>query len=44
MGESEAFEDAIAKFSVAYSDQTEEDYEALLKAIKKGKIEVHQDK
>lgn len=44
MGDSEEFEEAITKFSAAYSDQTEEDYEALLKAIKKGKIEVRQDK
>ncbi|MHA3787994.1 DUF2252 domain-containing protein [Flavobacterium hauense] len=40
MGSSEVFEDAITKFSVAYSDQAEQDYHALLDAVKKGKIEV----
>jgi len=40
MGSSEVFEDAITKFSVAYSDQAEQDYYALLDAVKKGKIEV----
>ena len=43
MGNSEEFEDAITKFSIAYSGQTDKDYEALLTAIKKGKIEVRQE-
>jgi uncharacterized protein (DUF2252 family) len=38
LGSSDAFDDAIVKFAGAYADQTERDYEALLKAIKSGRI------
>jgi hypothetical protein len=34
-----AFEDAIADFSVAYTDQNERDHAALLKAIRSGRVE-----
>jgi uncharacterized protein (DUF2252 family) len=44
MGSSEEFENAITKFSIAYADQNEKDYEALLAAIRKGKIEVQEEK
>jgi uncharacterized protein (DUF2252 family) len=40
LGTSEAFDDAIAKFAGSYADQTERDYQALLKAIKSGRIKV----
>ena len=40
LGTSDAFDDAIVKFARAYADQTERDYEALLKAIKSGRIKV----
>src|ERR1700691_2758277 len=40
LGTSAAFDDAIVKFARAYADQTERDYEALLKAIKSGRINV----
>ena len=36
----DAFDKAIAAFSVAYADQTERDYETLKKAAQKGKLEV----
>ena len=39
MGKSDAFEDAIADFSVAYADQNERDHAALLAAIRSGRIE-----
>ena len=39
MGKSTAFEDAIADFSVAYSDQNKQDHAALLKAIRAGRLE-----
>jgi len=39
MGNSTAFEDALADFSVAYSDQNERDHAALLNAIRSGRIE-----
>lgn len=42
MGEDEEFEDAIAKFSLAYGNQNEKDYEVLLDAIKKGLIQVQE--
>ena len=34
LGSSDAFDDAIVKFAESYADQTERDYDALLKAIK----------
>ena len=40
LGSSEAFDDAIVKFADSYADQTERDYDALLKAIKAGRIKV----
>jgi hypothetical protein len=43
MGSSEEFEEAITKFSVAYSEQNTKDHEALLDAIRKGKIEARKE-
>jgi uncharacterized protein (DUF2252 family) len=39
MGKGSAFEDAIAKFSVAYARQNEQDYEALVAAVRDGRIQ-----
>ncbi len=39
MGSSDAFDEAIAEFSVAYADQTERDYRAFVKAIRDGRLE-----
>jgi len=39
MGKSEAFDQALADFSVAYANQNEKDHAALKKAIHAGKIE-----
>ena len=39
LGKNEAFDAAIEKFAVAYADQTERDYAALLKAIRSGRIQ-----
>jgi uncharacterized protein (DUF2252 family) len=39
MGKGSAFEDALADFSVAYADQNERDYAALVGAIRSGRIE-----
>jgi uncharacterized protein (DUF2252 family) len=38
MGEDSEFEKAIAEFAMAYADQTERDWRALLEAIKTGRI------
>ena len=40
MGNSEELDDAMVKFAFSYAQQNEKDYEALLKAAKKGKIKV----
>jgi uncharacterized protein (DUF2252 family) len=40
MGKSDAFDEAVADFSVAYADQTEHDHEVLMKAVRAGKLEV----
>jgi len=39
LGESEAFEDAMADFAVAYADQAERDHQALAAAVRSGRIE-----
>jgi uncharacterized protein (DUF2252 family) len=39
MDDSSAFEDAIADFAVAYADQTERDHQALLAAVRAGRVE-----
>ena len=39
LGKGDAFDKAIAAFSVAYADQNDEDYAALKRAIKSGKLE-----
>jgi uncharacterized protein (DUF2252 family) len=39
MGKSEAFDLALAAFSVAYADQNDKDHAALARAVKTGKVE-----
>ena len=39
LGKHDAFDEAIAKFAVAYADQTERDHAELLKAIRAGRIQ-----
>src|SRR5208283_4955900 len=39
LGKSDAFDKAIAAFSIAYADQNEEDHAALKNAIRDGKVE-----
>jgi hypothetical protein len=38
LGRKDAFDAAIEKFAIAYADQTERDYAALVKAIKAGRL------
>jgi len=38
MGKSDAFDRAIAAFSMAYADQNEKDHTALARAVRKGKV------
>jgi uncharacterized protein (DUF2252 family) len=40
LGKSDAFDEAIADFSVAYADQTERDHEVFVKAVQAGELEV----
>jgi uncharacterized protein (DUF2252 family) len=40
LGKSDAFDQAIADFSIAYADQSERDHEALMKAVRAGQLEV----
>lgn len=40
LGQSDTFDRAMADFAVAYADQNERDYEAMLKAAADGRIEV----
>ncbi|WP_198377396.1 DUF2252 domain-containing protein [Neoroseomonas rubea] len=43
MGESEAFEDAMADFAAAYADQAERDHEAMVAAVRAGRIEIRSE-
>jgi uncharacterized protein (DUF2252 family) len=38
LGRSDTFDEAIADFSAAYADQNEQDYEALVKAVRSGRL------
>jgi uncharacterized protein (DUF2252 family) len=40
LGKSDAFDQAVTDFSIAYADQSERDHEAFLKAVRAGKLEV----
>jgi uncharacterized protein (DUF2252 family) len=42
LGKSDAFDKAIGGFAMAYADQTERDYQALVEAVKSGRIEAEQ--
>src|SRR5262245_54277690 len=39
LGSNFRFDKAVAKFALAYTDQNERDYQALLKAIREGRIQ-----
>jgi uncharacterized protein (DUF2252 family) len=39
LGKSDAFDEAIADFSVRYADQNERDYKAFIKAVRSGRLE-----
>jgi uncharacterized protein (DUF2252 family) len=41
LSDNDRFDEAIADFSVAYADQSERDHEALVKAVREGKLEVY---
>ena len=38
MGKSDAFDRAVAAFSITYADQNEKDHAALDRAVRKGKV------
>jgi len=40
LGKSDKFDEAIADFAVAYADQSEQDHDVLMKAVRAGKLEV----
>jgi hypothetical protein len=43
IGDSEAFEDAMADFAVAYADQAERDHEALVAAVRAGRVTIQSE-
>jgi hypothetical protein len=43
LGGSDAFDQAITQFAVAYADQNAKDHEALLAAVKSGRIMAESD-
>ena len=44
LGEKDLFDEAIAKFALAYADQTEKDYEIFVKALRNGKFRLNATK
>jgi len=40
LGKTDAFDEAVKSFAIAYADQTERDHAALAKAAKQGRIQV----
>jgi hypothetical protein len=40
LGKGDKFDEAIADFSVAYADQSEQDHAVLVEAVRAGKLEV----
>jgi uncharacterized protein (DUF2252 family) len=44
LGKSDAFDQAIGEFALAYADQNERDYEALVEAVKAGRVESQVEK
>jgi Uncharacterized protein conserved in bacteria (DUF2252) len=38
LGKSDAFDEAIGDYAVAYADQVERDYDVFVKAIRSGKV------
>src|SRR5262249_4722796 len=43
LGSNDKFDEAIGDFSIAYADQSERDFEALKKAVRKGEIEATEE-
>ncbi len=41
MGTGAAMDEAIGQFAIAYADQTEQDHQQLLKAVKSGRLEAY---
>lgn len=41
LGKSDAFADAITSFAVDYADQNERDHDALVRAVRQGRVEAH---
>jgi uncharacterized protein (DUF2252 family) len=41
LGKKEDFDEAIADFSESYADQNEQDHQALVQAVREGRLEVH---
>jgi NAD(P)H-dependent flavin oxidoreductase YrpB (nitropropane dioxygenase family) len=41
LGKSDAFDQAIGKFALAYADQTARDHAALVAAVKSGRVKAH---
>jgi hypothetical protein len=39
LGKGEHFDETMAEFAVAYANQTERDYSALVEAVEKGRVE-----
>ena len=40
LGENELFDESISSFAMAYADQSEQDHEAVVKAVRDGRLEV----
>jgi uncharacterized protein (DUF2252 family) len=43
LGKSDTFDQALVRFAQAYADQTEQDYQSLVKAVKSGRVQAVSD-
>ena len=41
LGKGDQFDEAVADFATAYAEQNESDYKALVRATRRGRIEVY---
>jgi hypothetical protein len=42
LGRGAAFEEALARFALAYADQVERDYEVFVRAVRRGRLTAHE--
>ena len=44
LGKKDTFDEALATFAEAYADQNEQDYRALVRAVREGRLEAYMER